>query len=182
MAACDPTHTHGGQIIAESPPGQPVAPIQPVHTDPGKFDPYENHQSDICNVSLSIFVATTSHNGDLERDWADAEDQMTGGAADYAPLGDPPTIDVTHPNIAQQRARDWPLVHQNAVTVKNLSVYEQVRVTGLPNMIGSQILLTTQLKYQNWQKYATGHADDDFILKGVRYGFPLQYIGGPLRV
>ena len=30
---------------------------------------------------------------------------------------------------------------------------------------------------ENWDKRATGHADDAWILDAIRYGFPLQYAG-----
>lgn len=104
-----------------------------------------------------------------------------GGLADQFPLEAHQIIDVTHPVVIDRRRREWPHVASFADKVKSLSVYGHVKATGLPNMLGAKIPLVTQLKCQNWHNYVTGRADDDFILRGVKYGFPLQYVGGPLR-
>ena len=98
-------------------------------------------------------------------------------------------VDSTHISTASMNAHqhqnanfdcygNWPFPsmevgHQTAL------IYDRVRAVGIPNYKGAMIPLPTPLVPDAWQAEATGHPDDDWITKGVRYGFPIQYTGGP---
>lgn len=78
-------------------------------------------------------------------------------------------------------ARDlWPDVHEWAKSTDLFRIYTQVKQSGLPNMLGAQIVVPSQLKLGAWQAIATGHPHDEYVLDGIRFGFPLHYTGPPL--
>lgn len=47
-------------------------------------------------------------------------------------------------------------------------------------MLGLRIPVPSQLKTHVWESLGTGHDDDQYVIDGVRYGFPLHYGGPPL--
>lgn len=88
---------------------------------------------------------------------------------------------VPHPrDLRRDRVREWPEVHDWANSNDLIRIYDCVRRTGLPNMIGARITVPSQLKIPAWHSIATGHPDDDYVLKGIQFGFPLHYTGPPL--
>ena len=58
-------------------------------------------------------------------------------------------------------------------------VYDAAVAGRGPNHSAAQVVVPSGLNIDMWDKYATGHSDDVLVLNGVRYGFPLQYTGGP---
>ena len=72
----------------------------------------------------------------------------------------------------------WP-----TTTIKEqcLDIYNEVKLKGTFNVIGARREVNSLLKYSNWEKYTTGHSDDNWIVQLVRFGFPLQYVGPPVE-
>ena len=78
--------------------------------------------------------------------------------------------------------QDWfprPFIHHKAPS-HITGAYETVIAAKCPNKHGAHYPLQSQLNVEAWQKYKTGHVMDNMVLDGVRYGFPLQYGGGPI--
>lgn len=88
---------------------------------------------------------------------------------------------VTDLDISRQRANQWPYVNSGNDSPL-LAAYEQVRASGLPNMLKERVILPSALWHEIWDNMAVGHSDDAFILAAIRYGFPLQYVGPPIKV
>lgn len=80
---------------------------------------------------------------------------------------------VTPIDLAESRKREWPNIMYGAIHHPLLDIYRRVRDTGLPNR-------PSMLNYPTWRSVATGHPDDDYILDGIRFGFPLHYVGPAL--
>lgn len=104
-----------------------------------------------------------------------AHDISIGGAFDDVPHACPRPHD-----LAGQRQTTWPDVHEWAQSNELLRIYTQVKQSGLPNMIGARIPVPSQLKTQVWRAIATGHPDDEYVLDGICFGFPLHYTGPAL--
>lgn len=83
--------------------------------------------------------------------------------------------------LAQNRIDEWPRVKSKYNSDAPFQVYQEVRKTGLPNMLGARREVKSLLKYSIWKQTATGHQNDSFILDGIKYGFPIQYMGPPLN-
>lgn len=76
--------------------------------------------------------------------------------------------------LASNRRIEWPCVREEALDSPLLKIYDCVRKTGLPNMLGLRIPVPSQLHYQAWVAAATGHSDDAYVLDGIHFGFPLH--------
>ena len=50
---------------------------------------------------------------------------------------------------------------------------------GHPNWRAAQVILPTTLNVDHWRKEVTGHHEDDDVIRGILYGYPIQYTGGP---
>ena len=61
------------------------------------------------------------------------------------------------------------------------SIYSTVRGTGLPNVLRAQVPIETGLQISAWEEISTGHEDDTWLIECLKYGFPIQYIGGPIN-
>ena len=61
------------------------------------------------------------------------------------------------------------------------SVYTTVRNTGLPNVLQARVPIQTGLNISAWEEMTTGHQDDSWVLQCLKYGFPIQYTGGPIN-
>ena len=72
----------------------------------------------------------------------------------------------------------WPFPHQrlNAETAR---IYDVVRASGKHNHEGAMIPLPTALRVEAWAREASDHPQDEMVLKGIRFGFPIQYCGPP---
>ena len=72
----------------------------------------------------------------------------------------------------------WPFPHL-ALDHKTADIYEAVRASGCHNHEGQRITLPTNLRISAWQEMGTGHPQDEMVLQGIQYGFPIQYCGPP---
>lgn len=132
--------------------------------------------SEIMNISID-WPRGRENNFDSSESSADSFDQMvvddvTGGVPQ--PCVDPFLL-------AEGRRRDWPDVRGDALGTPLLKIYSTVQQSGLPNMLDCRLPVPSQLNYPIWRASAIGHQDDTYVLDGVRYGFPLHYVGPPLR-
>ena len=95
----------------------------------------------------------------------------------------PPGIDGTRPPSQDDTSKpdftQWPLPspHMNGNTAY---IYDTVRSTMAHNHAKAKIHIETSLDLAKWASEATGHKDDNMVLQGLRYGFPIQYTGPPI--
>ena len=59
-------------------------------------------------------------------------------------------------------------------------IYEATVQQKTVNWKGARYPIKSSLNTTAWLHECTGHPDDELVLNGVMYGFPLQYSGGPL--
>lgn len=91
---------------------------------------------------------------------------------------DQKSIDRMNPYlIAHERINTWPDIDQNLGYITD--IYNSVRATGLPNSLGAKIPLYSAVKVDQWRAFADSHYIEEWLLEMLRYGFPLQYTGGP---
>lgn len=91
-----------------------------------------------------------------------------------------PLTQVTPHDLAPARKRDWPQVYPAITDCHLFEIYTRVHETGLPNMIGLRLPVPSMLNFAAWHSVATGHADDLYVLDGIKFGFPLHYVGPAL--
>ena len=99
----------------------------------------------------------------------------------HSPLAEPtcpPPETQAYQNAMFNQYGNWPFP---ALEVEHGTalIYDRVRAAGAPNYRGARIPLPSPLHLEVWAHEATGHRDDDTIINGVTYGFPIQYTGGP---
>lgn len=82
--------------------------------------------------------------------------------------------------LASDRIKTWPIISSDIDSFEFAKVYDSVRKKGLPNEVGSKLLIKSRLDLARWNSAATGHANDNIVLSGITYGFSLQYLGPPL--
>lgn len=87
--------------------------------------------------------------------------------------------DAVRDYLEQQR-KDWPRLTDQAAAHPTLRVYKQCRDATTYNMLGPRVTIATCNNRCAWERYATGHPDDQWIIECVTFGFPLQYRGPPL--
>lgn len=80
---------------------------------------------------------------------------------------DTDSVYLTPFDLARSRRGDWPTVDPAIEICELLSIYQQVRDSGLPNMLGLRIPVPSLLKVSAWQAVATGHPDDNYVLDGI---------------
>lgn len=56
-------------------------------------------------------------------------------------------------------------------------IYKQVAQTNQSNMDSARVPVPSNLDINTWHKIKTGHDHDTFVLDGVTFGFPLEYLG-----
>lgn len=56
-------------------------------------------------------------------------------------------------------------------------IYNQVKSTGLPNVMGARVPLPTNLNIPVWEYELRGIDEDSELLSMIKYGFPLGYAG-----
>ena len=59
-------------------------------------------------------------------------------------------------------------------------IYDIVVSCKKSNAKGARLPLQTDLIIEAWIRRCTGHPDDDMVMDGINFGFPLQYRGPPL--
>ena len=91
----------------------------------------------------------------------------------------PPVKEVDiYQNAQFDNYTNWPFPASH-VDHHTALIYDWVRSAGAPNYRGARIPLPSPLNHSTWSQESTGHTDDEWITKCVRYGFPIQYTGGP---
>lgn len=100
-------------------------------------------------------------------------------ADDFCPVVEP-TDNCTPHELAPSRRELWPDVISSCHSIPLLQIYLRVKRSGMPNMLGVRELVPSQLRTAAWAGIATGHEHDDYVLGGVKFGFPLHYLGPPL--
>ena len=93
---------------------------------------------------------------------------------DIDAAGDLPPPSAVHMVDAEK----WPFPHQ-AVDGRTAYIYDTVKSSGRHNYEGARILLPSALEIPTWIQEATGHTQDDVVIQGIQYGFPIQYCGPP---
>ena len=58
-------------------------------------------------------------------------------------------------------------------------IYDAAVAGRAANHLAARVRVPSGLNIGMWERYATGHHEDQQVLVGVKYGFPLQYTGGP---
>ena len=74
--------------------------------------------------------------------------------------------------------KKWPFPHR-AMDAKTAYIYDVVKSSGCHNHEGAKIPLHTALNVHTWKLEATGHPNDEVVLQGIQFGFPIQYCGPP---
>ena len=74
-----------------------------------------------------------------------------------------------------------PFIHHHAPK-HVVTEYESVVAKRCVNREGARCTLKSGLNFEAWDAIQTGHESDKLVLDGIRYGFPLQYTGGPIYV
>ena len=82
---------------------------------------------------------------------------------------------------------DYPCVQDYAkwpyptleVSTDSADLYEAARHAKVHGATPPRVDHTASLNTQAWEALATGHADDDIVLNGFKYGFSIQYVGPP---
>ena len=84
-------------------------------------------------------------------------------------------VDLSPSTFAEHRCPEWPTEAFGPTHQHYAKIYNAVASTGIPNAIGSRIILPTMLNIPAWELYLAGY--DDTLLDYVKYGFPMGYVG-----
>lgn len=140
-----------------------------------KKDSARTDEWDFMNISLEPVVQQRT------RQVFTGLDSILHGAGGHSSFGSLPEEETTSfklpHELADSRRSDWPDVDDNLTTAQVFQIYHQVRQTGLPNMLGARRRVPSLLNHDTWRALATGHPDDQLVLDGLEFGFPLQYVG-----
>ena len=107
-------------------------------------------------------------------------DYATGHAPTGPVEGGSPGNEGTR-NESQPRRMDfakWPFPSEY-VKDETAKLYTAVKSKNAQNYAGARQYIKMSLNIDNWEKEATGHRDDQMVLQGIKYGFPIQYQGPP---
>lgn len=91
-----------------------------------------------------------------------------------------PSHGCTPNDLAPSRTELWPDVNHACQSIHLLQIYQRVKTSGLPNMLQVREPVPSQLRTEAWLGIVTGHNQDEYVLGGVKFGFPLHYLGPPL--
>ena len=147
-------------------------------------DTINEHCDDITGNSISRGRAPLAREGVTARtpmgkdEWPE---QYTGRPAPSTVNIGAPGNEVTRrpSHVRHLDRRGWPSPALN-LPVETAHIYEAVMATGVHNHECARIQIETSLNIQAWKDESTGHQNDDMVLKGIQYGFPLQYDGPPM--
>ena len=103
------------------------------------------------------------------------EEDITTQRPDIEAVLCPPETPAAIPTLDTTK---WPFPHRS-VDAETASIYDAVRASGCHNHEGAMIPLMTALKVPTWRQEVTGHKDDETVMQGIQYGFPIQYCGPP---
>lgn len=77
--------------------------------------------------------------------------------------------------LTNHRKSTWP--HATRLPDEMAKIYKAVRTTGVPNCIGSRIVLPSGLRLDAWERVFGSNSEHIEMLTFVKYGFPLGYMG-----
>lgn len=77
--------------------------------------------------------------------------------------------------LASHRQHEWP--EPTGMPKDLASIYTKVKQSGIPNALGVQIYLPTELKLEEWVNVFGKNEKYSELLQFVRYGFPMGYMG-----
>lgn len=130
-------------------------------------------------MNISIEPVTQQRRNRLPSEADVSVDGVGGNSSFGSGIDESVCFQLPH-DLAVSRKRDWPDVEENLSSAHIFKIYHQVKRTGLPNMLGARQRVPSLLNHQVWRAAATGHPDDQLVLDGLEFGFPLQYVGPPL--
>lgn len=87
------------------------------------------------------------------------------------------SIDTSPHFFARDRRERWPSINHNEMNPDLVRIYESVKAKGLPNALGAQIPVPSNLNLDNWDRLLDNSVDERELLSFIRYGFPLGYMG-----
>lgn len=90
-----------------------------------------------------------------------------------------PDIDLSPQAFRDDRISKWPDINSQGMGDDLSAIYRAVRETGLPNAMGAQLELPTQLHLLEWEKNLSSSKDHRELLSYIRYRLPLGYMGPP---
>ena len=109
-------------------------------------------------------------NGDGPGEW-EQDDGLIHEAANQA---------ARSPSISQRKGYEgWPFPTLQ-IPQATARLYDIARAANTPNHCGPRPFIPTDLAIDQWKASTTGHQDDDMILDGIQFGFPIQYQGPPI--
>lgn len=85
------------------------------------------------------------------------------------------SMDPRH--FAQHRAGAWPAPSRHGMGIRLSDIYEQVKETGLPNMLAARVPLPSNLNIGAWERELSSSQADLELLSLINFGFPLGYAG-----
>lgn len=172
------------ELEAPRPVPEPITYFAGNAPSPATCD-HTSHSTDILNISVSesgphidrvIAYEPFIHHQNCES-YSDLEVSPPAAHSDCHDLT------VISSSVIRDRLDTWPSpTHSALEKFPILKIYDAVRKSGVPNMLSARIPVPSQLRLDVWNSHATGHSDDRFVLDGINYGFPLQYVGPKLVV
>lgn len=101
---------------------------------------------------------------------------------------------IFHPYVSIYNSRDINTCRNNALTHPHslawipptpmphfpetyAQIYSAVSEMDTPNMVSHRQQIPSGLIIEAWKQLTTGNSDDEFVLNGVQYGFPLEFLG-----
>ena len=105
--------------------------------------------------------------------------------------GPPPSVEATRPQDVQPSGPEaptgqvhnpdydtWPTPNGN-MDPEMARIYNAVKRTKAHNHVTAKLPLPSGLNINNWKQETTGHSNDQIVINGIQYGFPVQYMGPP---
>lgn len=77
----------------------------------------------------------------------------------------------------QHRIDNWPHANPQGMGASLSAIYDACRQAGVPNAHGPKLPLPSGLNITAWESYLDSSPDDEELLKFIKYGFPLGYVG-----
>ena len=202
----DVTGNDGSNITGAPPPGHTQDHLEAIHDDSLSPD-IRTHKNDVShtrdnNRTGTPYLTKCMDNGSIIDEGYDTliyctnnklSDTTCTGAhdvlSDICTIGDfqEERIQCTHEappvsSLADAVQDHWffhPFISFKAP--EGLArIYDTVVSFQKSNARGARIPLPTSLNLPAWERERTGHIDDIMVIDGVTFGFPLQYMGGPI--
>ena len=158
--------------------GDPPPTVGPLVQEPSLMHRdgpiLQNHAGDLPDFMMSIMYP---HAGDerSHRSQYDPIDHSPESHLDMQQAIDGARYDDQH-RRADYSKWPYPTLALPAAAAK---LYDVTRSAGGPNHVAPRIMIPTDLKVEEWDRHATGHPQDAWLLDAVRFGFPIQYLGPP---